>query len=88
MAYRMESSENEGIILWIEAPCGIKQPLMHWANLAEVRRFGEIIIGYCDQRQMTNEAETEDRSGNNASIAANLLRQVFNDNDFFSSQAE
>lgn len=79
MSYRIECSAENGILLWIEAPCGIKQPLMHWPNLKEVRKFGEVIINYCEHSERRLQSNNEEALEDRASIAANLLRQVFND---------
>jgi hypothetical protein len=51
MSYQIECTPEYGILLWIEAPCGIKQPLMRWSTLEEVKTFGESILNFYQYRQ-------------------------------------
>jgi hypothetical protein len=67
-------------MLWFEAPCGIKQPLMRWSSLEEVKTFGESILDFYKHRQtMMREADGKEAEGE-SSVADRLLREVFRDN--------
>jgi hypothetical protein len=88
MAYRIECSREYGILLWMDAPCGIKQPIMRWENLEEVKTFGEGILNFYNYRQrILNEADRE-KVENDYSAADNLLRQVFGDDGDYFNQKE
>jgi hypothetical protein len=80
MAYRIECSPQYGILLWIDAPCGIKQPLLRWDDLEDVKAFSENLLEfYNHRRRMLNEADS--RKSEEYSTTENLLRQALGDDD-------
>lgn len=81
MNYRINCSPEYGILLWAEAPCGLKQPLMRWKNLEEVRVFGEKIMEFYNHEQQTLQETREQREGETSAIAEKLLLQAFGEED-------
>jgi hypothetical protein len=81
MPYRIECSPEQGILLWIDAPCGIKQPLMRWGSLEEVKTFGESILSFYNNRKMMLDESDRKKSEEESSVADKLLRQAFGDDN-------
>ena len=80
MIYRIEFFKEVGIVLWLEAPCGLKHPLMRWADLDGVKRLADILSDFCHHRMeedgMTHGNKTDDEV---RAISDNLLRQALGD---------
>jgi hypothetical protein len=89
MIYRIENSKEDGLLLWVNAPCGIRQPLIRWANLNDIRRFASNLLEYCDyaeaniknKEEKIEEDKEAGREVDNASLES-LLRQALGDEDF------
>ena len=75
MAYRIEHSKESGIILWLEAPCGFKQPLIRWADLDGVKRLADILSDF--YHHQVEKGETKDDEVR--MISDSLLRQALGD---------
>jgi hypothetical protein len=57
----------------------MKQPLMRWSNLEEVKSFGEGILGFYYHRQrMLHEADRK-KAEEESSVADELLRLALGD---------
>jgi hypothetical protein len=79
MTYRIDCTVKYGILLWVEAPCGIKQPLMRWADIKEVRKFGEDILDFCNYKEKTSQETGEQKQEEPDLIVEELLRQALGD---------
>jgi hypothetical protein len=44
MMYRIDSSKKDSVLLWLDTLCGIKQPLMRWADLNDLKHFATSLI--------------------------------------------
>ena len=71
MRYRMQSSRESGIVVWMEAPCGIKQPLIQWDSLKGVREFAEMLMDFYNTQMKAQEISREERV-----TVDDLLRQA------------
>ena len=80
MTYRIEYSRESGVMLWLETPCGFKQPLMRWVDLEGVKRLADILSDFYYHRMeedgMTYGKKTDDEV---KAISDNLLRQALGD---------
>lgn len=83
MFYRIEHTKEDGILMWIESPCGFKQPLIRWADTGAVRQFAEALLAFCNNRMKKEEEhcaeENEDEEVK--AISDKLLRQALGDDD-------
>jgi hypothetical protein len=76
--YRIDNSKKYGFLLWMDVPCGIKQPLIRWASLDELRHFANNLIEYCNYVEAQLNNGEKDNEDDNAAIES-MLRQVFGD---------
>ena len=86
MNYRIDCSPEYGILLWAEAPCGLKQPLMRWKNLDEVKVFGEKILDFYNHKQQTLQETRKKRVEETSAVAEKLLRQALGEENDVSGQ--
>jgi hypothetical protein len=83
MIYRIENSKEDGLLLWVNTPCGIRQPLIRWANLNEIRRFASNLLEYCDYAEANQDyekAKEVEKEMDNTAVES-LLWQAFGDED-------
>ena len=76
MFYRIEVSRESGIILWLETPCGFRQPLIRWADLDGVKRLADILLDF--YHHQVEEGGTKDDDEVKA-ISDKLLEQALGD---------
>lgn len=83
MTYRIENNKDLGIILWAEAPCGMKQPLVMWNNLQEMKRFAHGLLRHYDSQapqlgtcSQEGKGEVEQKTS-----VDELLRQALGENE-------
>lgn len=75
MVYRIEHSKESGVVLWIEAPCGFKQPLIRWAHLEGVKQLADILLDfYHHYHHQIEEGRTKDHEMK--AISDKLLEQA------------
>ena len=76
MRYRMQSSGELGVVVWLETPCGMKQPLIRWASLGEIKMFAEMLLDFynCGMEQL-------EKNNDLKATSENLLKQALGDED-------
>ena len=79
MVYRIEHSRESGIVVWLEAPCGFKQPLMRWADLDGVKQFAGMLSDFYDRMVSGKGMNCEEKDNEMRAISDNLLRQALGD---------
>ena len=81
MTYHVEYSEKE-IVLWIEAPCGFRQPLIRWSDIDSLKQLAEILLDFYKRKTESNEMDCENKNNTRTdTIAEKLLRQALGDDD-------
>ena len=80
VVYRIEYSKESGIILWLEAPCGFKQPLIRWADLDGMKQLAGMLSDFYDRMVSGKGMNCEKKDDNEVkAISDNLLRQALGD---------
>ena len=79
VVYRIEHSRESGIILWLEAPCGFKQPLIRWSDLNEVKQFADILSDFYHHQMEEDRMNCGRKDDKVRVISDNLLRQALGD---------
>ena len=60
------------MILWLETPCGFKQPLIRWADLEGVKQLADILLDFYHHQM--EEGRTKDHEMK--AISDKLLEQA------------
>jgi hypothetical protein len=76
VVYRIECTKESGVILWLEAPCGFKQPLIRWASLDGVKRLADILSNFYSHKMEENRTKDNEMKA----IADKLLEQALGGN--------
>ena len=76
MVYRIEYSKESGIILWLEAPCGFKQPIIRWADPSGVERFAGMLLDFYDRMMEAERVNHGEKDDEVKAISDNLLKQA------------
>ena len=80
MAYRIEFSKESGVVLWLETPCGFKQPMIRWADLDRVKQFADMLLDFYHHQIEEKEMNCEKKDNDEVkAISDNLLRQALGD---------
>ena len=80
MAYRIEFFRESGIVLWLEAPCGLKQPLMRWADLDGVKQLADILLDFYNHQMEEKGMNCEKKDNDEVkAISDKLLEQALGD---------
>ena len=79
VAYRIEFSKESGVILWLETPCGFKQPLIRWADLDRVKQFADMLLDFYHHQMEEDRMNCEKKDDEVRVVSDNLLRQALGD---------
>lgn len=77
MVYKIERTDDSGIILWLQAPCGFKRPLIRWANLEGVKQLADTLSNFYNRSM----EEKRMKDSEMEAIAERLLEQALDDKD-------
>ena len=81
MHYRIEGSRESGIMLWLEAPCGFKQPIIRWANLDGMKRFADMLLDFHEYQMKEGGIDCGKKDDEVKVISDELLKQALGDSD-------
>lgn len=79
MVYRIEYSIESGIVLWMETPCGFKQPIIRWADLDGVKRFADMLLDFCNYQMEEEGMNCGKKDDEVRAISDELLEQALSD---------
>lgn len=79
MTYWIEDSKESGLILWLEARCGFKQPIMRWRDLNEAQLFAGMLLDLCIKLTEKHEMHCGKNDDKVKGISDGLLRQALGD---------
>lgn len=82
MFYRIQLSKELGVIVWLEAPCGFKQPIVSWDHLGGLKQFADILLDFYNQQMEENGKSGAKKNDDEVNVISDmLLRQALGDSD-------
>ena len=82
MNCRIEYSEESGIVLWMETPCGFKQPIIRWVDLGEMKRFAGMLLDFYNYQTERERLGCGESDADKVKVVSEeLLRQALGDSN-------